>query len=120
MDTLTIRIKSREQAHAEFIEAFKAVQSGKRVTPNIGSYFTSLDAVRALLTEKRLALLHLIREYHPKSINALAKIAGRDFKNVHDDVMLLKRHGLIRVGKSSKTGRSIAVPYKEISIHAPI
>ena len=124
MKTLEIKIKNREQADAEFIAAFKSAQAGKRL-PTVtapGVFFTSLEAVRALLTDKRLELLHLIRQHSPRSISQLASIAGRDFKNVHTDVMLLKTHGLIKLskrGKTSKTvGQAITLPYQAISIHA--
>ena len=124
MKTLKIRIKSREQADAEFTEAFKGAQSGKKVLSRRGIYFTSLEAVRALLTDKRLALLHLVREHAPKSINQLAKIAGRNFKNVYSDVMLLKDYGLVQMSRRKKAnrtiGQSISVPYQAISIHAVV
>lgn len=121
METLKIRIKSRKQADSEFIDAFKAAQAGKKVAPKKGVYFTSLEAVRALLTEKRLALLHLIRERRPKSINELAKITGRNFKNVYVDVMLLKQYGLVRTAAAAKVSRQrILVPYHAISIHATV
>ena len=126
MKTLEIKIKSREQAYAELIEVVKNVQAGKKVPPVRGTevYFTSLEAVRALLTDKRLELLHLIRKHSPRSINQLATIAGRDFKNVHTDIMLLKKYGLIKLNKSGKTtktsGRTISVPYQAINIHAVV
>ena len=124
MKTLEIQIKSREQADAEFIEAFKGVQSRKKASAQRGIFFTSLEAVRALLTEKRLSLLHLVRENSPQSINQLAKIAGRDFKNVHADVMLLKNYGLIQMSKQKKAskhpGQIISVPYQAINIHAVV
>ena len=103
------------------MHAFKAAQAGKRVAPKKGICFASLEAVRALLTEKRLALLHLIRERCPKSINELAKISGRDFKNVHADIMLLKRYGLVRMSAATRAARQrILVPYQAISIHAAV
>jgi len=124
--TLEIRIKSREQAHAEFLEVIKSVKAGKKL-PTVRRAevcFTSLEAVRGLLTDKRLQLLHLIRKHSPRSINHLATIAGRDFKNVHTDIMLLKDYGLVQLSKRGKTtktaGRSITVPYQAISIHAVV
>jgi predicted transcriptional regulator len=42
-------------------------------------FFVSVEAIRQVLTEPRLTLLHTI---HPRSIAELAKLAGRDFKNV--------------------------------------
>jgi predicted transcriptional regulator len=126
MKTLEIKIKSREQAEAEFIEVFKAVQAGKKLptAKKTEVYFTDLEAVRALLTDKRLELLHLIRKHSPRSINQLATIAGRDFKNVHTDIMLLKDYGLVQLSKRGKTtktaGRAISVPYQAINIHAVV
>lgn len=124
MKTLEIQIKSREQADAEFVEAFNGAHSGKKAAPKRGVFFTSLEAVRALLTEKRLSLLHLIRENSPQSINQLAKIAGRDFKNVYGDVMLLKHYGLLQMSKRGRAKNSIrqtiSVPYQAINIHAVV
>jgi len=71
-----------------------------------------------------MELLHLIREHSPRSINQLASIADRDFKNVHTDIMLLKQYGLVqlgRQGKSSATSSSaLSVPYQAINIHAVV
>lgn len=124
MKTLRIQIKSREQADAEFIEAFEGAHSRKKAPARRGVYFTSLESVRALLTGKRLALLHLIREHSPQSINQLAKIAGRNFKNIHTDVMLLKDYGLIQMSLGEKArkhaGRTLWVPYQAINIHAAV
>lgn len=122
MKTLEIQIKSREQADAEFISAFKGGASRK--SRKAGVFFTSLEAVRTLLTDKRLELLHLIREHSPRSINQLASIAQRDFKNVHTDVMLLKDYGLVQMGRQSKAnktaGHALSVPYQAINIHAVV
>ena len=124
MKTLEIRIKSRAQADAEFASAFKGAHSRKKASAGRGIYFTSLEAVRALLTEKRLTLLHLIREHSPQSIYQLAKIAGRDFKNIHTDVMLLKDYGLIqmsrKIGAKNHAGSAMFVPYQAINIHAAV
>jgi predicted transcriptional regulator len=126
MKTLEIRIESREQAYSELLQVFNDVQAGKKL-PTVRKtevFFTSLDAVRALLTDKRMELLHLIKLHSPRSINQLAAIAKRDFKNVHTDVMLLKEYGLIQLGKRGKTrktsGQAPSVPYQAINIHAVV
>jgi predicted transcriptional regulator len=126
MKTLEIKIKSLAQADEDFLDVIKSVQAGKKL-PRVRApevYFTSLEAVRALLTDKRFELLHLIRKHSPRSINHLTSIAGRDFKNVHTDIMLLKKYGLIKLNKRGKTtktaGRPISVPYQAINIHAVV
>ncbi|MBI3121391.1 MAG: hypothetical protein HYZ03_03815, partial [candidate division NC10 bacterium] len=45
----------------EFRATWKAVATGKKVTPRKGTYFTSLEAARKILTPKRLHLLRVIR-----------------------------------------------------------
>jgi predicted transcriptional regulator len=124
MKTLEIKIKSREQADAEFRQAFKGAPSRKNCAAKSGVFFTSLEAVRTLLTDKRLELLHLIRQHSPRSINHLASIAGRDFKNVHTDIKLLEDYGLIQLsrrGKANKTAsQTISLPYQAINIHAMV
>ena len=124
MKTLEIQIISREQADAQFKESFNSSRARKKTSLHRGIYFTSLEAVRSLLTDKRLALLHIVREQSPQSINQLAKIAGRDFKNVHADVKLLKEYGLVRMNKRKKASKtssqSILVPYQAINIHAMV
>ena len=122
MKTLEIQIKSREEFDREFIEAFKNAQAGKRVKPKSGVYFENLEAVRNLLTEKRLELLHMIRTRNPRSIYRLAKLTHRNFRNVYDDVQTLKTYGLIQFGKPAKkrqkSSRNLSVPYQAINIHA--
>lgn len=123
MNTLNIEIKTRAQADSEFSEAFKAAQSGRRPPSKGGVFFTSLEAVRRLLTGRRMALLHLIRERHPGSIYELARMAGRDFKNVYADLMLLRRYGLVRfppATRAKRARRKFSVPYEAINIHAQV
>src|SRR3989454_304215 len=96
--TLTIQIKAADEALKGFRETFKAVEAGRRVTRREGVYLTSIEAARNLLTPNRLALLRAIRTKRPGSIYELAKIVGRDLKNVQDDLRLLERYGLVQIG----------------------
>ena len=122
MKTFKIQVQSKAEADREFIEAFKNAQAGKNVPAKIGVYFTSIEAVINLLTEKRMELLHTIREKHPHSIYQLAKLTGRNFRNVYDDVQTLKTYGLLQLSKPARknrrSNRSISVPYQDINIHA--
>ncbi|OGR89130.1 MAG: hypothetical protein A3A86_05750 [Elusimicrobia bacterium RIFCSPLOWO2_01_FULL_60_11] len=122
MKTFEIQIQSKAEADREFIEAFKNAQAGKKVPAKIGVYFTSIESVRNLLTEKRLELLHMVKMKHPHSIYQLAKLTGRNFRNVYDDVQVLKTYGLIHLNKErrkkQRPSHSISVPYRDINIHA--
>lgn len=100
--TIRVRIKSADTALDDAIGVMRAIQAGKKVRPQHGEYFESLDAVRAALTETRLALLHLIRKHKPKSVAELARIAQRDFKAVYRDVQVLRDLGLIEVADQKR------------------
>lgn len=122
--TLTIRIKSMAEALKDFRETFEAVQAGRRVSRREGVYFTSIEAARNLLTPSRLALIRAIRTNRPASIYELAKMVGRDLKNVQDDLRILERHGLVRMTRGRSAGkRKVKVPralFGEIALRIAI
>jgi len=105
--TLTIRVKSFDEALEGFRKTFKAVAAGQRVVRRDGVYFSSIEAARNLLTPSRLALLRVIRGQRPGSIYELAKFVGRDFKNVQGDLKLLEKYGLVRLDRGRRTGKRI-------------
>ncbi len=59
--------------------------------------FSSLAAVRQILSNEKARILHVIKNEKPKSIYNLAKKLGRSFKAVNDDVKLLERFGFIEL-----------------------
>ncbi len=122
--TLTIQIKSTGEALEGFGETFKAVEAGRRVRRREGVYFTSIEAARNLLTPNRVTLLRAIRAKRPGSIYELAKVVGRDLKNVQDDVRLLERYGLVRLGQGRSSGkRKVKIPqalFKQIALKIAI
>lgn len=109
--TLTIQIRTIDEALEGFKQTYKAVQSGKRVAERRGVYFTSLEAARNLLTPRRLALLRAIRKHKPSSIYQLAKVVGRNLKNVQTDLQLLEQYGLVILAESrSRYNRRVKIP----------
>ena len=109
LKTIRVRIKSVDDALDDAIGVMRAIQTTKKVGPQHGEFFESLDAVRAALTETRLALLRLIRERKPQSVAQLARLAKRDFKAVYRDVDALRDLGLIQVAGH---GRGAASPLR--------
>lgn len=61
--------------------------------------FPNFETLGKVITGARLELLHAIRSGKPKSIQELARMVKRDFKNVHQDVTLLAEFGLIELRK---------------------
>lgn len=60
----------------------------------------------ALLTPKRMELLHHLGAHRVESINDLAKKLRRDVKNVHQDLKVLKSFGFVKLTK--RKGRALA------------
>jgi len=88
-------------------------------------YFTSLEELRQVLTEKRVELLRLIHKKRPGSIKALADLARRDFKNVNADVHLLARLGFLELTEEKVSPRRRGrkpprVPYAAVSVEIPL
>ena len=76
----------------------------KKVTGEDSSYdFDGLKSLRNLLSNEKARILHTIKAKKPSSIYQLAKILGRDFKSVNDDVRLLEDFGFIDL-IAEKTG----------------
>lgn len=109
-----IGIKPIEVALGDAKAAMKKVERGEKVQREAGVYFTSLEAFRRVLTVKRLELLRVIKNEKPDSIRELADLAGRDVKNVSDDVKYLEQVGLIeRRGEAGRPGRpSLTMPFR--------
>lgn len=59
--------------------------------------FPDFETLGRVITGARMELLNVIRHQKPKSIQELARLVKRDFKNVHQDVKLLKEFGLIEL-----------------------
>ncbi len=76
----------------------------KKFTHGENEYdFDSLSALRKLLSNEKARILFTIKNKQPSSLYNLAKILGRDFKSISEDVKLLERFGFIQM-VSEKTG----------------
>jgi predicted transcriptional regulator len=96
---------------------------GEAVMKQRGVYFENLDSFRKVLTEKRMALLHTVKQHKPDTIHELARLLGRDVKNVSDDLKYLAKLGLVSLDKGVEgSGRRVAprVKYEKIRLEISI
>ncbi|HLC77545.1 MAG TPA: hypothetical protein VJH92_00280 [Candidatus Nanoarchaeia archaeon] len=85
--------------------------------------FEGISALRALLSNERARLLHIIKNKNPSSIYSLAKFSGRTFKSVSDDLKLLQRFGFIDLKAERTKKRDRLRPILDadiITIHVKI
>ncbi|MEW6721385.1 MAG: helix-turn-helix domain-containing protein [Thermodesulfobacteriota bacterium] len=114
-----IGIKSISTAMDDFVRTEDAAQRGVRTKKETGVYFTSLEAFRKVLTPRRFDLLRLIREREPASLHELARCAGRNIKNVSDDVKYLAQVGLVDL-KDTENKISARVNYETILLEIAV
>lgn len=100
---------------------FKAVatqlaDSSQSRTPDFRLSFESARSLFTELTPARLDLLDTLRRAGPTSVYALAKLAERNYSNVHTDVARLEELGLIEKAESG----AVSVPYESVEILFPL
>lgn len=123
MKIFEVKIKTTEEALKGFARTFRALTRGERVEREEGTFFTSVEAARNFFTPERVKLVALIHRHGPTSVYKVAKLCGRDHKNVYEDVKLLEKVGIVktklRTGKS-RAQRLVATPYDEINLSIPL
>jgi predicted transcriptional regulator len=89
-----IAVESFDKTDARWLKAIqgKAKTKGSEVIT-----VSSWDVLGRILSPPRLQILAVIPILKPKSISALAKKMGKDFKNVYSDVKFLADLGLIEL-----------------------
>jgi predicted transcriptional regulator len=92
---LKLRIASAADALDAFEVAWHRAAGDGRGQAQPVLAFADLPLLLSTLTPARWALLKRLREAGPLSVNALAKLLQRDYKNVHTDVRILGDLGVV-------------------------
>ena len=117
MKRIEIGVGGLRQAASAFTRTWERTHSGQRLpkaAPRVD--FESLPVLLAALTPRRLELLDVLGSNPGASIRALAGRLGRDYKNVHGDVVAFVALGLIERDGSGR----LSAPYDELVIRAPL
>ena len=86
--TKTITVK---QDQGTFSALFNKLRGEKRYE------ISDISMLRSLLSNEKARLLHVIKTKQPNSLYELAKILGRDFKSVRQDINVLEEFGFIEM-----------------------
>ena len=95
---IRIEVKGVEESAMEAVRAWERAEQGIAPEEPVDRlyFFQSLETLLSVLTTRRLELLKVLHESGPSSVRALAKKLNRDYKNVHQDIALLEKVGLIQ------------------------
>ena len=113
MTTLNIVFDSDPvRADGEEIQAILAADArynrGEHVEAEHRLSFESFGLMTTVLSDKRCELISSLVRQPAASVRALAAALDRDYKRVHEDVVLLTRYGLVE-----RTKKGLTAPYDE-------
>lgn len=98
-----------------FIKSGAFASFFKRIRGDKSEYdFSGLLDLRKLLNKEKAKILNTIKNQNPDSIYKLAKILGRDFKAVSQDIKLLEKFGFIELKQESRGKRKKLKPIMAI------
>ncbi len=107
-DNIQVHVGTAEDMGKRFIDAWHRAKRSD-VVNETNITFPDLETLLAALTPKRLHLLRYVRRHQVPNIKALATDLHRDYKNVHKDVEVLTKLGLL-----SRTSGCVVAPYAEV------
>ncbi len=115
---LNIGVRTKAEGKNILRAAFARVCQGDFTPQEPGLYFETVEDLRRILTDKRLDLLFTIAQHRPESVRELANLLHRAYKNVSEDITLLRQLNLVALGERAGKGRARAptVPYDEIHV----
>lgn len=105
---VNLHVGSIDEMGKRFVSAWHRLEQGKQVDETHLTFF-NLEAMLATLSPKRLALLRQIHRQPVSTVAELARILGRDYKRVHEDVVSLVEAGLLERDKDG-----IRTPYDKV------
>ena len=105
-EDIKIEVKGAEESAMEAVAAWERAERGPPPEEPVDRlYFQSLETLLSVLSTRRLDLLKVLHESGPSSVRALSKKLNRDYKNVHQDVALLEKVGLVQ-----RKGKKVMAP----------
>ena len=108
---IKIEIRDEVSSAEEFVKAWRRAEEGGDVEEPVERlYFPDLAVLLQVLTPRRLELLRVLHEGNVASVRSLAKRLQRDYKNVHQDVQILERVGLV----ARTADRQLQAPWEKI------
>lgn len=108
MKTVTLEVRSPDEAMKDFVHSWKTSKPKKSARIS----FANPELLWQVLTAKRWALLKMLCGVEPVSIREAARRVKRDVKAVHGDVTALLNAGVLERSESG----GIVFPFDAVKI----
>ncbi|MDP1729016.1 MAG: hypothetical protein Q8L27_02325 [archaeon] len=97
----SIILENRESGFRSIFSRFRSKNTPEK---------SEIAMLRSILSPEKSRLLHAVKTNQPNSIYELAKILGRDFKSVRQDILILEDFGIIETIPVHKGNRQKLKP----------
>ena len=118
MKILRIGIAPYEDMKARTMAIARGELKPKANEPKL--WFTSIESLARVLSDKNRALLDLIIEQQPQSLTELEALSGRAKSNLSRTLKNMERFGLVELLKGEGGTVQPSVPYREIQLDLPM
>lgn len=112
---LLVTIGDGESLYEEGRAAIEALRDGESIETPATITFANEQQLSDVFNARTYALLRVIRDDHPESIRATARLVGRDVKNVHEELTTLEALGVIRFDDEGRSKRPV-FPFDDLVI----
>ena len=106
---IQVNVGSIADMSKRFSNAWNRATAGKKVSET-NVTFLDVQTMIDTLSPRRLDLLKYVRQNGSDSVKSLALALERNYKNVHNDVVVLESAGLL-----VREGRKLSAPLDELS-----
>ena len=118
MKTLKVGIASYEDFKARTMAIARGELKPASDEPKI--WFTSIESLAKVLSDRNRELLAMIAESSPSSLHELAEKSGRALSNLSRTLKTMERYGLVQFEKGVGRTRIPRVMYTDIEFGLPL
>ncbi len=118
MKTLKIGIMRFEDMQAYTIAIAKGRRKPERGAPKV--WFTSVESVARVLSERNRELLSLIAARKPESLQELEDISGRKVASLSRTLKTMEQYGIVSLKKGKQGRIKPRVEYSGFSLDMPL
>ena len=118
MTTLKIGIASAADYKARTLAIARGDLKPSTQGPKV--WFTSIESVAKVLSDRNRELLAVIADEKPESMQALAKRTGRAKSNLSRTLKTMERYGLVRMEKRPNRALAPRVTFDDIRLDLPL
>jgi predicted transcriptional regulator len=118
MTTLKVGIASYEDMKARTMRIARGEQRVSPREPKV--WFTSTESFAKVLSAGNRALLGVIDEKHPTSLDELARLTGRKKSNLSRTLRTMEGYGLVRLERGERGRIAPKVAHDRVELDLPL